>query len=313
MTKTVDVSWLLTGAGDVCERKSGAPLYQLPGQRLLALYRRNREAGEDFARRHGPSRYVDSLSGLLATEAANALYVATPPQRHLEECVAGARAGLHILVEKPMAMHSGEALQMVQACKAAGVTLAVAYYRRCYPSVLRAKSLLASGTLGKLNEIWINTQFPPSHRLDLMHFFGGDIASVRLDADGETLIGSFVEGGHLRMKLGWGEEGVPEQIRIQGEAGELWIDDLKGGSLICLGEREEFAPLPWTHWGLIENFGLHLAGEAELACSGEEGLKSTVLLDIVSTLSAGGEPMVVDYLNPPDPDWMKAEGFHLLG
>lgn len=229
------------------------------------------------------------------------------------ETLAGAAAGFHILVEKPMAMHSGECTEMVKACEASGVTLAVAFYRRCYPSVLRAKELVDSGCLGKLKEIWINTQFPPSHRLDLMHFFAGDVAEVRLAEDGETLMGEFVSGGCLRMKLGWGEDGGPEQIRILGSEGELFIDDLKGGSLRCLGETERFEPLPWTHWGLIENFGHHLDGNVPLACSGAEGRKSTVLLDIVSTLEAGGEEKKVDYENPPDPDWMAAQGFRLLG
>lgn len=317
------IHWLLTGAGQVCERKSGPPLYELPDHRLVAVYRRDRAAGEDFARRHGPCRYVDTLDDLLAIEEADAVYVATPHAVHAEQTLAAAAAGKHVLVEKPMAMNSSECTEMVEACRQAGVTLGVAYYRRCYPSILRAKAILDDGGIGTLTHIDINDQFPPSHRLDLMHFFGGAIAAVRSETrdlpphshaeKGACLLGTFVDGAGFTTNIGWHESGFPEQVRLTGTDGDIFIDDLKGGSLTHNGKPETFPPLPWTHWGLIENFGLHLQGKAPLACSGEEGRKSTVVLDVASTLDADGDPVPIDYEHPPDPDWMKARGFKLLG
>lgn len=319
----MDIQWLLTGAGQVCERKSGPPLYKLPHHHLVAVYRRDRHAGEDFARRHGPCRYVASLEDLLSVAEGNAIYIATPHAAHAGQTLAAAKAGKHVLVEKPMAMNSGECTEMVNACRDAGVILGVAYYRRCYPSILRAKALMDAGGIGSPTHIDINDQFPPSHRLDLMHFFGGAIAAIRSEtrelpphshaAKGERLLGAFVNGATFSTNIGWHESGFPEQVRISGSDGEIFIDDLKGGSLTHNGARETFDPLPWTHWGLIENFGLHLRGEAPLACSGEEGRKSTVVLDVASTLEAGGDAKPIDYDHPPDPDWMKAQGFNLLG
>lgn len=77
------------------------------------------------------------------------------------------------------------------------------------------------------------------------------------------------------------------------------VDDLKGGTLTVTRHgsetRETPAPLPFTHWGLIENFVAHLNGKAPLACDGVEGRKSTVILDLVEKLTPGGEPQSVRY------------------
>ena len=310
------IRWGLVGAGDVCEHKGGPPLYELAGHELLAVTRRDRELGESFARRHGPSRYVPSFEDLIAIPEIDAVYVATPPLLHCEQTVAAARAGKHVLVEKPMAMHAGECAKMIEACSDAGVTLAVAYYRRGYPSILRARSLIDAGAIGGLKEIWINNQFPPSHRLDLVHFFAGDAATVRTEqVDGvDRLFGETRSGVRFTMDLGWAEvRGQSEQLRFTGDAGEIHIDDLKGGSLVCKGEREVFPALPWTHWGLVGNFGQALRGEAPLACDGVEGRKSTVVLDFVSALTPGTPAVAVDYDRPPDPDALRAAGLNLLG
>jgi predicted dehydrogenase len=314
--------WGLIGAGDVCERKGGPPLYQVPGHRLVACTRRDAEKGADYARRHGPCRYVPTVDELLAMPEIDAVYVATPPGVHCVQTLAAARAGKHVLVEKPMALHAGECAEMITACRAAGVTLAVAYYRRGYPSILRAAELLRLGEIGTLRDIEINDEFPPSHRLDLVHFFAGDLASVRTEAvdgpAGARLFAETLSGVRLRMNLGWRESPKPfEQIRLTGDGGEIFIDDLKGGSLEVRHSggirRETFPPLPWTHWGLVENFGQALRGEARLACDGAEGRKSSVVLDVVSLLRPGEPAVRVDYNHPPSPDALRASGLNLLG
>lgn len=320
--ETISVQWVVTGAGDVCERKSGPPLYQLPGHQLLAVTRRDPEAGQAFADKHN-CRYSGAIEELLAMEGANAVYVATPHEVHHAHTLAAAKAGMHVLVEKPMASSTAECDDMIAACREAGVVLGVAYYRRCYPSILRAKEILVSGGIGTLTHVDLNDQFPPSHRLDLIHFFGGELARIRSETrelppqshstTGERLLGEYRNNGTCSMNIGWHESGPPEQVRITGTEGEIFIEDLKGGSLVWNGVRETFDPLPWTHWGLIENFGRHLQGEAALACSGDEGRKSTVVLDFASTLVVDGDWVAIDYDHPPDPDWMKAQGFNLLG
>jgi predicted dehydrogenase len=101
------------------------------------------------------------------------------------------------------------------------------------------------------------------------------------------------------MNVGWHETGTPETLTISGSSGTIRITDLKGGSLTLSGGVEErtetFAPLPATHWGLVENFVAHVAGGAPLAWDGVEGRKSTVILDLVEGLDPDGREVPVGY------------------
>ena len=67
----------------------------------------------------------------------------------MPQTIAALRAGKHVLCEKPMALHYAEALGMQQAAVETGRTLGVAYYRRMYPKVARAKDLMESGAIGR--------------------------------------------------------------------------------------------------------------------------------------------------------------------
>ena len=173
-----DVVWGIIGCGDVCERKSGPPLYQLPHSRLEGVTRRDLDAARDFAARHGVPQAFNATDDLLAVEAINAIYVATPDAFHEEGTLAAAKAGKHVMVEKAMATDAAACTRMIDTCAEMGVTLAVAYYRRCYPSILRVQQLLADGAIGDLQELRLNDEFPLSHRLDLVHFFCGDCQEV---------------------------------------------------------------------------------------------------------------------------------------
>jgi predicted dehydrogenase len=169
--------------------------------------------------------------------------------------------------------------------------------------------------------IRINDEFPLSHRLDLVHFFFGDIASVWAvpapQSAGFVLHTRSVTGVESIMNVGWREKGNTETVEVTGTNGRIFVDDLKGGSLTVTRDgreaRETFAPLPATHWGLIANFVAHLNGQAALACDGPEGRKSTVILDIVSTLTTARSEVTVDYAQAPAYDPLQAAKLGLLG
>jgi predicted dehydrogenase len=208
---------------------------------------------------------------------------------------------------------------MVRTCKEHGVTLAVAYYRRGYPSIQRAKALLKSGAIGEVRSISLNTQFPISHRLDLVQYFCGDISSVQLqkNASGDfDLRGTTASGATLRTSLGFEETVRTEQVRIEGTGGTVFVDDLKGGSLILKRQenekKESFGPLPATHWGLVENFRDHLRNGDELICDGATGSTSSVVLDVVSNLTHPEEELGIDYNNPPTFNLSQGAEFKLL-
>ena len=130
------IRWGIIGCGDVTEVKSGPGFQQAEHSALVAVMRRNGALAADYARRHRVPRWYDDARALVADPEVDAVYVATPPSSHLEYALLAARAGKPVYVEKPMARDHAECVAMVDGCRAAGVPLFVAYYRRALPRFL---------------------------------------------------------------------------------------------------------------------------------------------------------------------------------
>lgn len=149
------IRWGIIGCGDVTEVKSGPALQKASGSALVAVMRRNGALAADYARRHGVPRWTDDAQALIDDPQVNAVYVATPPSTHRHYTLLAAAAGKPVYVEKPMAMNYGECVEMVDACRAAGVPLFVAYYRRALPRFVKVKDLLDAGAVGDVRFVSI--------------------------------------------------------------------------------------------------------------------------------------------------------------
>ena len=91
------------------------------GSALVAVMRRTPALAEDYARRHGVPAWYTDAEALVRDPQVDAVYVATPPAQHREYALLAARHGKPVYVEKPMAMNHRECLEMIEACRAAGV------------------------------------------------------------------------------------------------------------------------------------------------------------------------------------------------
>ncbi len=303
------VRWAMIGAGNVCEHKAGPPLYETPGSALALVHRRDRAAGEDFVRRHGHGRFAGTLREVLDSDEIDAVYVATPHALHAEQTIAALKAGKHVLVEKPMALNTGDCDAMIEAARANRRALGVAYYRRGYPSVQRLRALLDAVAIGQVERGSLNSEFPTSHRLDLVHYLLGDIRAARRIAGGtdpfafEAMAPRFevetVSGAVVRMTTPWAESGMPEALRLEGRAGTIHLTDLKGGRLAVENGHgrvdEDAGTLAHTHRGLMENFVGHILDGRPLLCDGVEGRKSTVILDALAAAPESGDWTEVAY------------------
>ena len=154
------IRWGVIGCGDVTEVKSGPALQQAEHSALVAVMRRNGALARDYARRHGVPRWYDDASALIADAEVDAIYVATPPSSHLEYALLAARAGKPVYVEKPMAMTFAECRAMIDGCRAAGVPLFVAYYRRALARFLEVKRLIDSGAIGEVRFVTLTFSQP---------------------------------------------------------------------------------------------------------------------------------------------------------
>jgi len=137
----------LIGCGAISQSLHLPVLAGHEGVRLIALVDRAVDRAERLAKGYGVSMAVADASQLSSADI-DAAIVATPPFHHAPCAIDLMRRGIHVLVEKPMALNAHDAAQMVQVAEETQRCLAVGYFRRLYPSLRLMKSLLDRGYLG---------------------------------------------------------------------------------------------------------------------------------------------------------------------
>lgn len=120
--------------------------------RLTAAAAPRDESRAAFEKQYGGTAYV-SVDELCADPSVEAIYIATPHQMHVDHVLAAARAGKHVLVEKPLAVSMEDADKMVAAAGEAGVHLIVGPSHSFDPPVDLAAQLIESGEFGRLRMI----------------------------------------------------------------------------------------------------------------------------------------------------------------
>jgi len=123
-------------------------LAELPESDFRAVYGRTPGKTEAFARAYGVAAYTD-LDLMLEREKPEAVIVCTPHPSHAEPAIRAARAGAHVLVEKPLASSLSDCDAMIEACRTAGVRLGTVCQRRWYEPVLRVRRAIDEGRIGR--------------------------------------------------------------------------------------------------------------------------------------------------------------------
>nr|NLI51139.1 Gfo/Idh/MocA family oxidoreductase [Propionibacterium sp.] len=144
------IGWGIIGVGNVTEVKAAPAIFRSSDSDVVHVMRRDPDRARDFAQRHAVERWSTDAQAVIDDPNVTAVYIATPTDTHHPYAIAAARAGKHVLVEKPMALSATEARRMVETADAAGVHLWVAYYRRTLPRCLKIRDLLHDGVLGRV-------------------------------------------------------------------------------------------------------------------------------------------------------------------
>jgi predicted dehydrogenase len=133
-------------------------IQRLQGSKKLRVVRAvdvRPEAAEAFAADHGLP-LAASLDEALADPQLEAVILATPHSLHHAQVLAAAAAGRHVFCEKPLALTSAHAREMVQACRGRGLVLGIGHERRFEPALIEAKRLIEAGELGTIMHIEAN-------------------------------------------------------------------------------------------------------------------------------------------------------------
>jgi 1,5-anhydro-D-fructose reductase (1,5-anhydro-D-mannitol-forming) len=300
------LNWIVVGIGDISTRRVIPAIQAEPRSRLYGLVTRDPAKAASY---DAETEIWTGLDEALAHSAADAVYVATPVFLHAPQAIASLRAGKHVLCEKPMAMNETEARCMLEATKENQRTLAVAYYRRAYPKVQRAKQLLVAGAIGKplLAELTCHGWFDgkaydgadhgrhwlidpakagggplydiASHRIDVLNYLFGQPqrVSARLSnavhhyavEDNATVMIEYANGVRGIVDVRWNSKIKRDECRIRGTDGEMEMSPLNGPELVYPGGHENLPVHANVHLPLIENFVDAVEGKAELLASGQ--------------------------------------------
>jgi predicted dehydrogenase len=116
--------------------------------RLAAVASSDLGRAQEFARVYGAGRACQGIGQLLADPMVDIVYIATPAQRHRDDCIAALDAGKAVLCEKPFTTTAPEAQQVMDAARNRQLFCMEAMWMRFHPLVQRCKSLVVEGAIG---------------------------------------------------------------------------------------------------------------------------------------------------------------------
>ena len=181
--------WGLIGASTIAAEHMIAAIRAQAGHDVVAVASSNAERGKAYAQTHRIPAAYGSIDALLADPAVDAVYISTTNELHRDQVLAAARAGKHVLCEKPLALNLDDALAMVHACRAAGVVMATNRHLRNAATHRKIRDLVREGAIGKplYARVFHAVHLPPhlqGWRLDKPQAGGGVILDITVhDAD----------------------------------------------------------------------------------------------------------------------------------
>jgi glucose-fructose oxidoreductase len=142
----------LCGLGNYSRGQLGPALKLTQHCRLAGVITGSKEKGAEWAKDHGfPEKNIyhyDTMQQMAGNPDIDIVYVVTPNALHAPHTIAAARAGKHVICEKPMAMNAAECDTMIAACKAANVRLSIGYRLHFEPHTQELKRLAKDRDFG---------------------------------------------------------------------------------------------------------------------------------------------------------------------
>ncbi len=173
-----DLRWGILSTADIARKKVIPGLQKAERCEVVAIASRDAVQARSVADELGIATAHGSYEALLADPDVDAVYIPLPNHLHAEWTIAAARAGKHILCEKPLTLTAADAERVVETCASQGVRLMEAFMYRLHPSWVAVRDIVASGRIGRLRAVqsWFS-------------YHNDDPANIRnqLDAGGGAL------------------------------------------------------------------------------------------------------------------------------
>ena len=143
------VKWGVIGAGGIADRRTIPGMMLAKNAELVAVMEINMELAEKLRAKYNAKRAYDNYKDLIADPEVECVYIASPVTNHLEQVIAAAEAGKHILCEKPIALSIEECNKAKEACEKAGILSATMMRYHAFHQLM--KQIIADGKIGKVH------------------------------------------------------------------------------------------------------------------------------------------------------------------
>lgn len=187
------LNWGIVATGGIANTVSGE-IAQLEDANLYAVSSRRQESADAFAAAHGVAKAygddgdVPGYQRLLADDAVDVVYVATPHAQHFEIVRDALNAGKHVLCEKSLTINGREAAELVALARERKLFLMEAVWSRFLPSIQRAFAIAASGELGDIKWVSADLGFPAPYDPSARIWAPADGGGALLDLTVYTLL-----------------------------------------------------------------------------------------------------------------------------
>lgn len=258
------IGWAIVGTSGFANSEAARAIKESGAARLIGAVGSTPDKSRQFQARHGASRSYSSLDELARDPEVSVVWVAGPNNLHSSTSIELARAGKHILVEKPMAIAVEDAKAMVAAASRHNVALRIGYHHRFRSAHARLREIVASGQLGKIGffriHMFARYPGPPAawrqaantsggwaindvgtHLIDLMLWItglpaevaGAKLATQRFDVETDdcvALLFSLGKQGIGLVETSTALASPSSRIEIHGDAGWARAEGTLGGS-----------------------------------------------------------------------------------
>lgn len=316
--KPKKIKWGISGCGKVTENTFIPALTTSRRGKLSSLYSRDLKRAKSLAEKFGAQNYHNDFDDFLKSDF-DIVYIASENSRHYEQVLKAAKARKHILCEKPLAINSVQAEEMVKTCAENGVYLAVNYPHRFHPLVIKAKELIQEQKLGKLVSIAanFNIDYPPNnnyrfnkelsgggalrdigtHMIDLLRFLGGEISEIdgfidnlvyKSEVDDFSIgLVTFEKSGYGNFNVSFNSKKAFNRIEILCHKGAMSIENLIGTKLaapkltiLIEGEaKKAFRKRGNKQLYLLKSIHKSLLKNEKPLITGEDGLLNMKLME----------------------------------
>ncbi len=211
------IRWGIWGTGAIAHALAG-DMKLAGGAMLQAVASRTGDRARRFASHYGAVKSYAGIDPLLNDPEVDAIYIATPNHRHMDDSLACIQAAKAVLCEKPFALNLAQAERIASAARQRKVFCMEAMWTRFIPAVIEAKRAIDSGAIGPIRLMQGNFAYPiaPTPEANILNreLGGGALLDrgVYLVSLAQHLLGAPVS---VRASACFGPTGVDEQSAYQ--------------------------------------------------------------------------------------------------